>query len=67
MVLEARVDKSDVIMNAKEAKRIYLKHIMDCGMLMPMDWVKANNDDSDFAAASEFIISLLDKEIANES
>ena len=53
-------------MTNKEAIHILTKHVHECAMLMPMDWVLKNGDDSPFMDAVELAIKAL-KENANDS
>lgn len=38
-------------MTNEEAIKVLTAHIIQCGMLMPLDWVKSNGDGSEFMQA----------------
>jgi hypothetical protein len=42
-----------------EAIDVIVKHVRECGMLMPMDWVVKNGDDSPFMDAIMLAIKAL--------
>ena len=46
-------------MTNTEAIQVLTQHVRECGMLMPMDWVLSNGDDSDFMKAMELSIKAL--------
>jgi hypothetical protein len=46
-------------MTNMEAIDALVKHVRECGMLMPMDWVKKNGDGSPFMEAIMMAVSAL--------
>ena len=38
-------------MTNAEAIQVLVRHVRECGMLMPMDWIVKNGDDSPFMDA----------------
>ena len=46
-------------MTREEAAKKLSLHLMQCGMLMPFEWIKANGDGSDFQEAFRMAISAL--------
>lgn len=54
-------------MTREEAIKILSRHLMQCGMLMPIEWVQKNGEGSDFMKAMEMAMDALkDKPVANE-
>lgn len=54
-------------MTNAEAIQVLVKHVRECGMLMPMDWVQVNGDDSPFMDAIMLAIKALKEAPANDS
>ena len=46
-------------MTNEDAIRILCRHLMDCGMMMPMDWVLKNGEGSEFMDAYRMAIDAL--------
>lgn len=46
-------------MTNTEAIQVLTRHVRECGMLMPMDWVRINGDDSPFIEAIMLAIKAL--------
>ena len=52
-------------MKAREAARKLSLHLMQCGMLMPIEWVRENGEGSELQEAFRMALDALDM-IANE-
>ena len=46
-------------MTKDEAIKILSLHLMQCGMMMPIEWVQKNGDGSDFMKAYEMAMDAL--------
>mgnify|MGYP003292405293 CR=1 FL=1 len=53
-------------MSNNEAIQVLTRHVRECGMLMPMDWVRANGDDSPFMDAIMLAIKALKEADKND-
>lgn len=51
-------------MSPSEIKTVILRHIFQCGQLMPKSWIAKNSEDSDFIKATEIILAWLDSKNA---
>jgi hypothetical protein len=49
-------------MQKDEAIKILARHLMQCGMLMPMEWVQKNGEDSEFMQAYNMAMDALKNE-----
>lgn len=49
-------------MGKQEALKQLSKHLMDCAMLMPQDWIQENGPGSEFFTAYEMAYALLERE-----
>ena len=52
-------------MKKEEAIKILSRHLMQCGMLMPIEWVQKNGEGSEFMQAMEMAMDALKKENGN--
>lgn len=52
-------------MKAREAARKLSLHLMQCGMLMPIEWVRENGEGSELQEAFRMALDALDR-MANE-
>lgn len=48
-------------MNETDAAQVLRQHILECGALMPIEWIRQNGDGSDFQKAMSLAIQLLDQ------
>ena len=46
-------------MQKDEAIKILARHLMQCGMLMPIEWVQKNGEDSEFMEAYKMAMDAL--------
>ena len=53
-------------MTKDEAIKILSLHLMQCGMMMPIEWVQKNGDGSDFMKAYEMAMDALKNEPVQE-
>ena len=49
-------------MQKDEAIKILARHLMQCGMLMPIEWVQKNGEDSEFMQAYKMAMDALKNE-----
>ena len=49
-------------MSNDEAIKILARHLMQCGMLMPIEWVQKNGEDSEFMQAYKMAMDALKNE-----
>lgn len=49
-------------MSNDEAIKILARHLMQCGMLMPIEWVQKNGEDSEFMQAYKMATDALKNE-----
>jgi hypothetical protein len=49
-------------MQKDEAIKILARHLMQCGMLMPSEWLRKNGDGSEFMQAYKMAMDALKKE-----
>lgn len=49
-------------MTNQEANMILSRHLMQCGMMMPIEWVQKNGDDSEFMQAYKMAMDALKNE-----
>ena len=48
-------------MKAREAARKLSLHLMQCGMLMPIEWVRENGEESELQEAFRMALDALDR------
>jgi hypothetical protein len=53
-------------MTNAEAIQVLTRHVRECGMLMPIDWVQSNGNDSAFMNAIMLAIKALKEAAAND-
>lgn len=53
-------------MTNMEAIDVLVRHVRECGMLMPIDWVAKNGDDSPFMNAMMLAIKALKEDIKDD-
>ena len=49
-------------MQKDEAIKILARHLMQCGMMMPIEWVQKNGEDSEFMQAYQMAMDALKNE-----
>ena len=49
-------------MQKDEAIKILARHLMQCGMMMPIEWVQKNGEDSEFMQAYQMAMDSLKNE-----
>lgn len=54
-------ERGEISMQKDEAIKILSRHLMQCGMLMPIEWVQKNGEGSEFMQAFEMAIDALKK------
>jgi hypothetical protein len=53
-------------MTSAEAIQVLTRHVRECGMLMPIDWIRTNGDDSPFMEAIMLAIKALEEDNKND-
>lgn len=53
-------------MDKAEAIKILSLHLMQCGMLMPLEWVQKNGEGSKFMEAYQMAMDALERDGGNE-
>lgn len=53
------IDNFEKPMSKDDALRVLSLHLMQCGSLMPMDWIQKNGDGSEFMTAYEMAMEAL--------